>query len=123
MLRIVDYMDSPEERREATEPEELPESFGRNLDTIEKARRWLTNPRNWFTSELFILRWDGLLPRISRRHGERLVRETWDDGLPWVVVREQRLLRGGTPKEHLTTSPGEELEDMIDSELERLLNM
>ena len=71
----------------------LPESFGRSLDTLEKARQWLTNPHNWHESTLFIIRWNGLIPTVSRKHGMRLQREWWDDGLPWCVVTEQRSRR------------------------------
>jgi hypothetical protein len=60
---------------------------------VADARRWLTHPSNWFESELFIIKWDGLVPRISRRHGQRLLDEPWDDGLPEVVLRQQREAR------------------------------
>lgn len=91
-LDIVDYTDSKEKVQVET-PKPLPESLGYNLDTIEKARQWLINPQNWFKSELFILRWEGLIPKISERHGRRLIAEPWDDGLPWTVVYEQKKLR------------------------------
>jgi hypothetical protein len=68
----------------------LPESFGRNLDTLEKARLWLTNPHNWHSSRMFIIKWNGLVPSINEGHARRLMTETWDDGLPWSVVYEQR---------------------------------
>lgn len=78
----------------------LPREFGLNLDTVAKARQWLTNPHNWFNSETFILKWDGLVPMVCRRRGERLLKEPWDDGLPIVVVAEQiRLRRGGKKEE------------------------
>lgn len=76
--------------------EPLGEDFGRNLDTIKKARQWLTNPHNWHEGETFVLKWEGLLCTICKKHGRRLIDEPWDDGLPEVVVREQiRLRRGG----------------------------
>lgn len=102
-LVIIDYLDSPETAPEVV-TEKLPETFGYNLDTIEKARRWLTNPQNWFKSELFILKWDGLIPRISERHGRRLIAEPWDDGLPWTVVYEQKQRRSKKDR-------GEEIEE------------
>jgi hypothetical protein len=68
----------------------MPESFGRNLDTLEKARLWLTNPHNWHSSRMFIIKWNGLVPSINEGHARRLMAETWDDGLPWSVVYEQR---------------------------------
>lgn len=71
----------------------LPESFGRNLDTLEKARQWLTNPHNWHHTRLFILQWNGLLPTVSEEHGKRLIREPWDSGLPWCAVYGQRTRR------------------------------
>lgn len=79
--------------------EKLAREFGLDLNTIPKARRWLTNPQNWFESQTFILKWDGLVPFICRRHGLRLLQEPWDDGLPEVVVREQMRLRSGGHKD------------------------
>lgn len=83
----------------------LPDSFGRSLDTLEKARLWLTNPHNWHESRLFILKWNGLLPTISREHGMRLQREWWDDGLPWCVVYEQRKRRTRTERGEAMEEP------------------
>ena len=88
--------------------EKLEREFGLDLNTIPKARRWLTNPQNWFESQTFILRWDGLVPYICRRHGLRLLQEPWDDGIPEVVVREQMRLRsGGRKDEPLEAVEGE----------------
>lgn len=63
---------------------------GRNLDTLEKARLWLTNPQHWHKTRLFILKWDGLLCTVNEEHGRRLLENPQDDGLPWCVVYEQR---------------------------------
>ena len=93
-LLVLDYLEGEipaAPSKSNTQP--LPELFGRNLDTLEKARQWLTNPHNWHTGELFVLRWNGLIPTVSQRHGERLIKEPWDDGLPWCVVYEQRRRR------------------------------
>lgn len=96
--------------RENTKP--LPEQFGRNLDTLEKARLWLTNPHNWHTSKLFILKWSGLLCTVNEEYGRRLVDEPGDDGLPWCVVhgQKQRRMRGeaGEPMEEPEAIPLEE---------------
>lgn len=74
----------------------LPDDFGRNLDTVKKARQWLTNPHNWHENENFVLKWDGLLCTVCKKHGKRLIEEMNDNGLPEVVVREQmRIRRGG----------------------------
>jgi len=78
-----------------TNVEPLSEDFGRNLDTLEKARLWLTNHHNWHSSNLFILKWNGLLCTVSREHGQRLLVEHWDDGLPWAVLYGQRQIRSG----------------------------
>lgn len=82
-----------------------------DLDTIAGARAWLTDPRNWHESLLFILKWDGLVPTVMRRHGERLLREPWDDDLPWCVVYERNRRRKkrdrGEPMEDAPVSPGE----------------
>ena len=100
--------DVVEEKREPLQKDPLPEEFGRNLDTVERARKWLTNPHNWFEGRVFILRWEGLVPKISSYHGQRLAHEVWDNGIPWVVVREQlRLKRGG--RHDPETQEGEEV--------------
>ena len=91
---VFDYMEGnvpPTISRSNTQP--LPESFGRNLDTLEKARQWLTNPHNWHLGTLAILKWNGLLCTIRQDHGERLLKEPFDGGLPWCVVTEQRARR------------------------------
>ena len=64
-----------------------------DLDTIAGARAWLTDPNNWHESQLFILKWQGLTPTVMARHGQRLIDEPWDDGLPWAVVYERHLRR------------------------------
>lgn len=88
---IIDETENKPEPPTNIEP--LSEDFGRNLDTLEKARLWLTNPHNWHDSRLFILKWDGLLCTVMREHGERLIREPSDNGLPWAAVYGQRALR------------------------------
>lgn len=107
-LLIVDVTDGVESVRPHTKEAapKLSEEFGRNLDTVAKARQWLTNPHNWHEGQMFILKWDGLLCTISRTHGMRLVQEPNDNGLPEVVVREQyRLRRGG--KQEICDDSGE----------------
>jgi hypothetical protein len=109
---IIDYADKDGGNteqyptREDTKP--LPESFGRDLDTLEKARLWLTNPHNWHTGKLFILKWNGLLCSIMEEHGKRLLDNPQDNGLPWCAVygQKQRRERG---------IRGEPLEDAQDS--------
>lgn len=99
MIKIIDETTN-EARVVRSQIMPLPPEFGLSLDTVAKAREWLTNPNNWFESTVFILKWDGLLPKVSARHGQRLVDEPWDDGLAQVVVREQvRLRRGGKQEE------------------------
>jgi len=76
----------------------LPEKFGRNLDTLEKARLWLINPHNWHGGSLFILKWDGLLCTIMKEKALQLINIPEDMGLPWCVMygqKEQRAPRQG----------------------------
>lgn len=78
------------------EVEKLSEDFGRNLDTIAKARQWLTNPHNWHKSDMYVIKWDGLLTTINRRHAIEMLNSVNDNFLVEVVIREQmRLKRGG----------------------------
>lgn len=83
--------DGPLPTKTTTQP--LPEAFGRELDTLERARQWLTNPHNWHDTKMFILKWDGLVCTINKEHAVRLIREWWDDGLPWAACYEQRRRR------------------------------
>ena len=92
-FQIIDETETENKEVTPTNIEPLSEDFGRNLDTLEKARLWLTNPHNWHESKLFIMKWDGLLCTVSREHGERLIREPWDNGLPWAAMYGQRALR------------------------------
>ena len=103
------YNDGPIPSRSNTAP--LPEAYGRNLDTLEKARLWLTNPHNWHFSHLFILKWDGLKVTISDSHGARLIREPWDKGLPWCVVMTQTRKKRGESTEEVSSPSGEEQAD------------
>ena len=99
------YNDGPIPSRSNTAP--LPDSFGRNLDTLEKARLWLTNPHNWHSSKLFILKWDGMNVTISETHGMRLIREHWDNGLPWSVKMTQARKKRGESMEEVSSHSGE----------------
>ena len=86
--------------------EPLPEEFGRNLDTLERARQWLSNPHNWHTSKLYILRWNGLLCTVQDERAKRMIAEPWDDGLPWAAVYGQREIRSGRASGSLSGSQG-----------------
>lgn len=73
---------------------ELDNELGKDLTTIEKARQWLLHPVNFSqVGDIDIMKWDGLVPRISKRHAFRLLREPWDTGLFEVAVRHQHHLR------------------------------
>jgi hypothetical protein len=115
---VYDYLDGdiPTETfptKQNTKP--LPESFGRNLDTLEKARLWLINPHNWHSGTLFILKWDGLLCTVMKEHGEKLIKNPEDMGLPWCVVttQKQRRHKGerGESMEEVLSPSGEEQTD------------
>jgi hypothetical protein len=94
-LKIVDVTNV----KFTVQTEKLPDEFGRKLDTLEKARRWLTNPHNWFVGNLYVLKWDGVFPKVRADHGMRLIEETWDWDLCGVVVRQQKRIREGMPVE------------------------
>lgn len=96
------YYEGPIPTRQSVEP--LSEAFGRNLDTLEKARLWLTNPHNWHSSKLFILKWDGLMVTVNEEHGRKLIKEPWDTGLPWCAVFMQKKRRSRKER-------GEEMEE------------
>jgi hypothetical protein len=87
-LKIIDYMDEVQEVKAVEQEKPLPDGY--NLDTIEKARAWLSDPKNWFRSELFVIKWEGLIPKISEKRAKRMLAEPWDDGMPWCVVYGQK---------------------------------
>lgn len=62
-----------------------PESLGRHLETSEDVRKWLGHPSNWKKTQLFIIYWEGNVPKIS----ETFVGELRRDSFCQVVVREQ----------------------------------
>lgn len=95
MFTIIDETETGTTTATPTNVEPLSEDFGRNLDTLEKARLWLTNPCNWHPSSLFILKWNGLLCTVSKEHGQRLLDEPWDNGLPWAAMYGQHQIRAG----------------------------
>ena len=111
-FEIIDETENPSKKDEVQNMEKLTESFGRNLDTLEKARQWLTNPHNWHDSKLFILKWDGLLCTVMEEHGRKLIENPNDMGLPWAVMygqkkRRERGIRGETMDDQ-ETAPLEE---------------
>lgn len=59
--------------------------LGRNLRTLDDVRRWLGHPSNWKDTKLFIIYWDGNVPKIARTSVDQLKR----DGFCEVVIREQ----------------------------------
>lgn len=70
-------------------------AYGRQLDTPTKARAWLMDKRNWFPGQSWIVRWEGLVPRICENHGQKLYDEPCDMGIPEVVVVKQVSIRAG----------------------------
>lgn len=113
-LIIIDETQNPDKKSPA-KAEPLSEDFGRNLDTIEKARTWLVNPHNWHESRLFVLKWNGLLCTVMREHGERLIREPEDNGLPWAVMYGQRQIREGRAGASGSLGEGQDQEASDDS--------
>ena len=100
-FEIIDETNNASRKNDVQNVERLSDSFGRNLDTVEKARQWLINPHNWHDSKLFILKWDGLLCTVMEEHGRRLIDNPDDMGLPWAVTfgqkrRRERGIRGET---------------------------
>jgi len=108
MQRKLNLIDIIEETLKAPEAETLSDDFGRNLDTIEKARRWITNPKNWHRSDIQTIRWNGLLCTISDTHGRRLLREPWDNGYPWVIMIQQMRIKKGWKVQNEAFSDEEE---------------
>jgi len=70
-----------------------PESLGKNLNNIEDAKTWLLHPSNWIDSRLWIIKWDGIVPKIARHQALKLIEEPGDDAIFQVVVRHQSSLK------------------------------
>jgi hypothetical protein len=94
---FVVYKDEVFEKRTTNkwEVRRLPDDFGRNLDSVDKAYEWLVNPHNWFESTLDIVRWNGVIPTISKSRGELLARQPYDTGFPEVIMMLQRRHKAG----------------------------
>ena len=67
-----------------------PLELGKNLNTIEDARKWLSHPSNWIKSQLFIIKWDGEVPYIEETRARKLEE---DDSVLLSVVRHQKFLK------------------------------
>ena len=102
-FEIIDLTGAPTPKK-SDNVEKLSDHFGRNLDTLEKARLWATNPNNWHEGKLFMVKWDGLLCTVSREVGFRLLAEPWDDGIPWAIMYGQSVRRAKRER-------GEELDE------------
>lgn len=62
------------------------------LHTEAEARAWLSDPRNWHESEVYVLRWCGLSPTVTRRIGVKLAAGE-PSSLPAFVAGEQARMR------------------------------
>lgn len=89
-LQIVDVEAPPSMVVEEIVP--TPE-MGRNLDTVEKTLAWLQHPSNWISSRITLIKWDGLIPRISAYHGKRLRDLPDDNDMARTVCLEQKRRR------------------------------
>ena len=67
-----------------------PIELGRDLKSIEDAHRWLSHPSNWIKSQLFIIKWDGVVPYIEESRGMELLREGFDKSILLSVISQQR---------------------------------
>lgn len=73
----------------------LPDSFGRNLDSEAKALEWLSNPWNWHESQLFVLKWNNLIPSVTFVEGRRMAQRPCDSGIAWAAWWTQRRKKAG----------------------------
>lgn len=62
--------------RWATEREREPGPVpDQHLDTLSGLARWLSHPSNWVRSDIFVVVWYGLVPKISRSYAWKLAPE------------------------------------------------
>lgn len=90
------------------EPKPLPE--GLDLDTVEGMGTWLSYPANWVRSDLFVLKWDGMVPRLARNYAWNIApgcpdRKTMIE----VAIYERRRRRERSRKDD---SPGQQEGEM-----------
>lgn len=102
-IKIVDVdIEKPSSLVSKKNTPPLSEDFGKNLDTVAKARAWLTNPHNWHESHMSIIKWNGLLCTVNREVAMELLDSPHDNGLPEVIFRDQiRIRKGGKTQEEV----------------------
>lgn len=75
------------------DPGPIPDpELGKNISSIDDARRWLSHPTNWFESHLFIVKWDGLVPKVNKDKGRMILNgdRECDSLLACVVVGQRK---------------------------------
>lgn len=70
-----------------------PAELGKNLTTVADARRWLLHPSNWIDSSFWIVKWDGVIPKLTRRIALERLANPSDNGIFEVIVIEQHRMK------------------------------
>lgn len=60
------------DRRASIPGDPPPAGLGRALETLKDVETWLSHPSNWFNGVIYIIRWNGAVPTISREEAWQL---------------------------------------------------
>ena len=65
-----------------------------DLDTLSGLGQWLSHPSNWMNTDLYVIKWNGLIPSISRFHAWKLAPGCPErTGLLGVLLYERKYRR------------------------------
>ena len=99
-------IDGPYHVNSCVRRDEVPpaRSLGGELCSIIDVRKWLGHPSNQFVGDMFIVKWDGCVPTISRDHVERLFT---GDGLAKAILYGHTKIKRGRADAEVMIDRGE----------------
>ena len=68
---------------------QLSDSFAKNFKSFDEVKKWMSYPQNYFTGDLFIIKWNGLIPTFNKR----LIDQYFADNTYYQVVLYEQAIR------------------------------